>query len=182
MAWDPIEIGELKLITGDTMFDELNGAVERIRRRYLDRFGRNPYLGELLYTLRTIAECASPSVVEDPTLPHINNILSSLTVPTRSDQIDPGDYVAGLDEDGEVLISSTTASGSTRTNAPVLRVQVEDNRPQEVVCRYTLLSPDLSDLAVQCLVRMCALNDLLSYDILDPRLVVRFEKVALECT
>lgn len=177
MAWDDYEVGDLELISGDIMFDELHGAVKRIRRHYLERFGRNPYLGELLYTLCRIAEYDSPSVVEDLTLPSIENVLSSLTVPTHSDQFDPGHYKACIDEDDEVWISPTTGSGaSTCLGDPVLRLKVEDNRPLEVVCRYTPLSPDISDVAARCLIRLCALDDLLDYDLLDPGLAVRFEK------
>lgn len=178
MAWDDYEVGDLELISGDITFDELHGAVQRIRKHYLQRFGRNPYLGELLYTLCRIAvDYAPPSVVEDLTLPPIENVLSSLTVPTHSDQFDPGHYEASIDEDDEVWISPTTESaGSIRLGDPVLRLQVEDNRPQEVVCRYTPLSPDISDAAAHCLIRLCALSDLLDYDLLDPGLVVRFEK------
>jgi len=176
MAWDRYTVGDLQLISGDTMFDELNGAVKRIRKQYLERFGRSPYLGELLYTLCRIADDYTPSRVEDVTLPPIKEILSPLTSPIQSDQIDPGIYEAGLDEDGVVWIELTATSGSTCPNTPVLRVQVEDKRPQEVLCRYTILSSGISDAAARCLIRLCALNDLLRYNILAPELSVRFEK------
>lgn len=177
MAWDHYEIGGLELVSGDTMFDELRGAVRRIRREYLERFGRNPYLGELLYTLCRIVENATPSVVEDPTPPLIENILSSLTVPTPSDLIDPGNYEAGFNDYGEVEIGpGVGALGTTRSGAPVLRLRIDDHRPQEVVCRYTLLSLEVSDTTARCLIRYCALSGLLRYDTLDPKLVVRFEK------
>jgi hypothetical protein len=69
MAWDIYHVGGLELTSGDIMFDHLRDAVKRIRRHYLERFGRNPYFGELLYTLWRIAEDISPRIVEDPTLP-----------------------------------------------------------------------------------------------------------------
>jgi hypothetical protein len=176
MAWDDYQVGGLELISGDIPFDELHGAVKRIRRHYMERFARNPYLGELLYTLCRIAENTSPSVVEDLTLPLIETLLSPLKVPTHSDQFDPGHYEASFDDDGEVWIWPEAASSGVNRLPDVLRVQVEDNRPQEVVCRYTSLSPDISDAAARCLIRDCALRRLLRYNLLEPGLVVRFEK------
>lgn len=180
MAWDDYEEGDLELISGDITFDELHGAVKRIRRHYLERFGRNPYLGELLYTLCRIAEFDSPKVpkvVEDTMLPPVKDVLSCLTVPTHSDQCDPGNYEAVMDDEEVVWIAPRTESGgSTNLGDRILRLEIEDNRPQEVVCRYSLLSSDISDAQARCLIRSCALNVFLNYDILDPGLVVRFEK------
>jgi hypothetical protein len=166
MAWDDYDVGDLKLISGDIMFCELHDAVKRIRKQYLDRFGRNPYLGELLYTLCRIA---SPGVVEDLKLPPIKSVLSALSAPTSSDQIDPGKYQAGFAEDGEVLIFA-------EPGPDLVRVQIEDNRPEEVVCHYTVFSPDISDAAARCLIRYCALRRLLKYDLMDPELAVRFHR------
>ena len=174
MAWDDYKVGDLKLISGDLVFDTMRDAVRRIRRHYLERFGRNPYLSELLYTLYRIANSRSPHIVEDARFPPVAELLSSLTSPTASEQIDPGKYEAGWDESGELLIwPKTKGAGS---DAPVLRLQVEDNRPEEVVCRYTLLAPGLSDAAACCLIRWCALIRLLKYDLVDLELVARFEK------
>lgn len=177
MAWDNYEVGGLELISGDILFDELGGAIKRIRRHYLERFGRNPYFGELLYTLRRIAELPSRRVIEDLALPAMEALLSSLDAPTHHDQFDPGHYVGGFNDYGELLIWPESApSGQTGFPDPVLRVEVEDYRPEEVICRYTPLSPDISDAAARCLIRLCALRNLLRYDILDPKLVVQFEK------
>ncbi|MBL8798811.1 MAG: hypothetical protein JNM56_33265 [Planctomycetia bacterium] len=87
------------------------------------------------------------------------------------------DREAGFNDHGEVEIGPrVTASAATRPGAPVLRLRIEDRRPQEVVCRYTLLACDVSDPVARCLIRYCALQGLLRYDILDPKLVVRYEK------
>jgi hypothetical protein len=174
MAWDDYTVGNLELISGDIPFDALCGAVQRIRKSYLERFGRSPYLGELLYTLCRAVD-TSPILVEDVTLTPIERVLSSLAVPTRADQIDPGAYEAGISEAGEVLITPRT----TATGRPVVRVRVEDARQTEVVCRYAVLSPEISDAAARCLIRLRALHDLLDFDIVDPGLRVRFMKEPL---
>jgi hypothetical protein len=99
-----------------------------------------------------------------------------LTEPTHSDQIDPGKYVASFDDSGEITVWEKEPASSTPSDTPILRLQVEDNRPEEVVCRYTLLRPDLSDAAARCLIRLCVLRNLLRYDILDPKMLLRIEK------
>jgi hypothetical protein len=176
MAWDNYKVGDLKLISGDLVFDHLRDAVRRIREHYLERFGRNPYLSELVYTLFRIANSKSLRVVEDSTFPRVADLLSSLISPTSSDQIDPGKYEAGWNESAELLIWPITKGSGASSDAPVLRMEVEDNRPEEVVCRYTLIGSGISDAAAACLIRWCALMRLLKYDLLDPELVVRFEK------
>jgi len=60
----------------------------------------------------------------------------------------------------------------------VVRVQIEEDGSQGVICRYSILSPEISDSGARCLIRMCALEQLLNYDILGPGFSVRFERVS----
>jgi hypothetical protein len=170
MAWDPHDVGPLYLLSGDAPFDTLAGAVQKLRREYLERFGRNPYLAELVYTLCRLAECSS-GLVEDASLPPVESVLSRFASPTPADYIDPGDYEAGIDaEDGDICI------GRGRSGATVVRAAIDRTSAHEVCCRYSILTPDVSDAAARCLIRYCAMHWLLGIDILNRELVVRFER------
>jgi hypothetical protein len=173
MAWDDHEVGNLELIDGDIVYDVLHGALKHIRKSYLERFGRAPYLAEVLYALCRIAGYASPGVVEDSAIPPLHAILASFSVPRHADQIDPGNYVGGFNDAGEVVILPEGGLGNS-----VVRVQIEDDGSQGVICRYSILSPEISDSGARCLIRTCALEQLLNYDILGPGFSVRFERVS----
>jgi len=169
MAWDHYEVEQLKLISGDATFDTLRGALQKLRREYLERHGRPPYLAELVYTLCRLPD-ASQGLVEDASLPLVKDVLSAFTSPTPTDHIDPGEYEAGFDEESEDVCIGLRPSGDTVVRATITRDEGVVN------VSYSVLSPDLSDAAARCLIRSCGVNWLLGIDIRDENLVIHFER------
>ena len=58
----------------------------------------------------------------------------------------------------------------------VLRGQVVENGGTDILCRYTILLPSITDGMAKSLIRLCVLQDLLDYDIIDGGLNIQFEQ------
>jgi hypothetical protein len=179
MAWEPFEQGPIQGFSGDFPLNEIRSVLSRIRREYLERFGRNPFFAELLYTLYQVVAAQPSLTTEDEQIPQLQTFFASLTWPTSSMLIDPSEYQGFLDEEGTYFTvrSQQGASRLGPPGEPVLRVEVVDVVDKEILCRYTPLSPTILDVVAKCLIRQCVLSDMLDYDLTDPDLKVLFERV-----
>jgi hypothetical protein len=178
MAWEEFQRGVVRGLSGDLPFDEMRSAVERIRRSYLERFGRNPYFAELLHALQATVEADPPAYVADDALPSLERLVESVGAETAFEHIDPGYYEGALDEEtGDFLVfPRVTAPGIRMRDSAVLRGQVIEDGENSVLCRYTILSPSITAGMARSLIRQCVLQDLLDYDIIDGGLTIRFER------
>jgi hypothetical protein len=181
MAWEEFyQRGAVCGLTGDEPYDEMRAAVERIRRSYLERFGRNPYFAELLHVLQAIVEADPCAYVADATLPSLERVVESVGAGTAFEHIDPGYYEGALDgENGDVLVFPCVTEPEIQTrDSAVLRGQVIETGENNVLCRYTILSPSITDGMARSLIRQCVLQDLLDYNIIDGGPTVQFERTA----
>lgn len=174
MAWDNYECGGVWVLSGDKPFDEFGATVQRLRKAYLERWGRPPYLAELLYPLVRIAELGPNPPVADEKLPSIDALLSLVGGLTAAEHIEPGNYEGAFDgESDDFLIFPRNAL--TR-DAMVVRGEVTKPTDKGVVCRYEVLSPAITGRMALCLIRYCVMDALLEYDLTDPDLTIRFER------
>lgn len=174
MAWDDYEIGGVWLLSGDTPFDVMSAAVAKLHKTFLDRWGRPPYLAELLYPLLSIAGQGPNPAIADEKPPTIEALLALVGGLTANEHIEPGDYEGAFDGDGEdFLIFRRKTEGRTGL---VVRGDVQQPDEKSVVCRYEILAPALTDRPAQCLIRSCVLEALLDLDLADRDLSIRFER------
>jgi hypothetical protein len=178
MAWEEFERGAVRGVTGDDPFDEMGAAVKRIRRAYLERFGRNPYFAELLHALQGTVAIDPPAYVADATLPTLERLVESVGAGTTFEHIDPGYYVGALEEEtGDFVVFPRVKPPEIQTkDSLVLRGQVIEKGENSVLCRYTILLPSITDGMAQSLIRQCVLQDLLDYNVIDGGLTIRFER------
>lgn len=180
IASEGLRSKDIRGAMGDGPFDEMRSAVNRIRRSYLERFGRNPYFAELLYPMRMTVQAEPPGYVTDTTLPTLDQLAHWAGTGTTSEHIDPGHFEAGIDEEtGDFLVfpRGTPTKPQTR-DSMVLRGEVIESGDNGVLCRYTVLSPSLSDGMARSLIRQCVLQDLLDHNVVDGNLKIRFERTA----
>jgi hypothetical protein len=174
MAWDDHEIGGVWLLSGDKPFDVMSEAVAELHKAFLDRWGRPPYLAELLYPLLSVAEQGPNPAVADGRLPSMEALLSFVGGLTAAEHIEPGNYEGAFDgESDDFLILPRGAVGRAG-----LAVRGDVQRPDEmsVVSRYEICSPKLTDRMAHCLIRTCVLESLLDLDLSDRDLSIRFER------
>jgi hypothetical protein len=179
-AWEEFQDGAVRGVTGDRPIGEMSSALRRIRRRYVERFGRNPYFAELLYALRGALLADPPADVEDQTLPTLEQLVEVVGADTAFEHIDPGYYEGAIDEEtGDFLVFPLAAPDKPWTrDSMVLRGQVVEEGEKSVLCPYTILSPSIADGMARSLIRQCVLQDLLDYDVIDGGLTIRFERTA----
>jgi hypothetical protein len=180
MAWEELWWGPVRGMTGDLPFDEIHSALDHIRRGYVERWGRNPYFAELLYVLRITVAADPPAYVADDVLPNFERLAELVGAGATFEYIDPGDYVAGLDEEtGDFLVfPREIPTGRRPRDVMVLRGQVIENGENSVLCPYSILSPAITDGMAKSLIRLCVLQNLLDYNIIDGDLTIRFERTA----
>src|SRR5258708_4881414 len=143
MAWDDHEFGAVWLLSGDKPFDEMSSVVKRLHKAFLDRWGRPPYLAELLYPLLSVAEMGPNPAVADEKLPSMESLLSFVGGLTAAEHIEPGNYEAVSDEEsGDFFI--VPRNSSTRTER-VVRAEVLQPEDGSIICRYEILSPAITD-------------------------------------
>jgi hypothetical protein len=179
-GWEEFQDGAFRGVTGDRPIGEMSSALRRIRRRFIERFGRNPYFAELLYALLGVVDADPPDYVADHTFPTLEELVESVGAGTEFEDIDPGHYEGAIDEEtGDFLVFplATPAKPQTR-DSMVLRGQVVEEGEKSVLCPYTILSPSITDGMARSLIRQCVLQDLLDYDVIDGGLTVRFERSA----
>ncbi len=173
MAWDDHEIGGVWFLSGDKPFDEMAGVVQRLHKAFLDRWGRPPYLAELLYPLLSMAEMGPNPAVADEKLPSMAALLQFVGGLTAAEHIEPGDYEGASDgESDDFLILPRKSKGR---KGMVVRGEVV-TVDGTTVCRYEILSPKITDRMALCLIRYCVLDELLGYDLTDRDLAIRFER------
>ncbi len=179
MAWEPFQSGRSHGITGDTPFDEVRHAINRINRTYVERFGRKVYLAELLYALMGVVSGDIESYLSDDSLPEPQDFLRCVEN-AAFDHIDPGHYEGGLDAESEDFVIFPRHEPDDRPfqDTVVVRGQVVPASEQDLLCRYSVLSPEITHKMAQSLIRQCVLQDLLDYDIVDGNKMIRFEPVA----
>jgi hypothetical protein len=139
MAWEGSEYSGVWIESGDAPFDEMSGVVERLHKEFLERWGRPPYLAELLYPLLSVAAMGPNPAVADEKLPSMDTLISFVGGLTPAEHIEPGDYEGASDgESDDFLIFPRKA----RTRAAMV-VRAEVLQPDEatVICRYEVLSP-----------------------------------------
>jgi hypothetical protein len=177
MAWEEFQIGSVRVITGDTPYDEMRHAVDRINRAYLERFGRRAYLAELLCALEGVIGVDVSAYVADETVPPLEKVLACVAN-NPTDHIDPGEYKAGFDDETDdfLIYPESDTSGRPAREIAVVRGQVVANSDTEIVVRYQILSPSITDGMAQSLIRQCVLQAALDYNIVDGGLSIRFER------
>jgi hypothetical protein len=177
MAWEEFQRGAVRGVTGDEPFDEMRSAVERIRRSYFDRFGRNPYFAELLHVLQATVEADPPAYVTDDALPTLERLVESVGTNAKFEHIDPDNYEGAFDAENEdfLVFPRPAAPDSGTTRSPVLRGQVTEAE-DSISCRYAILSPSITDGMAKSLIRQCVLHDLLGYNLTDRGLAIQFER------
>ena len=180
MAWEDFKRGSVRGVTGDFPLDELRAAIKRIRREYLPRFGRNPYLAELLHALLAVVEANPSAYVADERLPTLDALVSSLGGLGAFEHIDPSEFKGALDAESDdfLIFPRVMPSGQQSRESAVVRGAVTSSGERELLCRYAILTSSLTDRMAQSLIRKCVLQDLLGYDVVDGGLSVRFERRA----
>jgi hypothetical protein len=174
MAWDDYEIGGVWLLSGDIPFDEMSGVVERLHKEFLERWGRPPYLAELLYPLLSVVAMGPNPAVADARLPSMDALLSSVGGLTAAEHIEPGGYEGAYDgESDDFLILPRAAKAR---EGMVVRGEVLQPDNRSVICRYEILSPSITDRMAHCLIRYCVLDALLDINLADRDLTIRFER------
>jgi hypothetical protein len=174
MAWDDYECGGVWILSGDAPFDEIGAAVKHLHKEYLERWGRPPYLAELLYTLLRYIDLDTNRPVADERLPSLEELMKFVGGLTVTEHIEPGNYEGASDgESDDFLIFPRNAK--TR-EAMVVRGEVQQSDDDSVTCRYELLSTALTDRMAHCLIRYCVLDALLGIDLTDRDLAIRFER------
>jgi hypothetical protein len=176
MAWEDYECGGVWILSGDTPFDEMSGVVERLHKKFLERWGRPPYVAELLYALLSHVDLYPNRPVADETLPSLDALIASVGGLAPAEHIDPGDYEAALDaESNDFLIYPRTAAANPHAS---LAVRGAITRPGDgsIVCRYETPSPTITDRMAHCLIRYCVLQEFFDYDLTDRDLLIHFER------
>jgi hypothetical protein len=179
-GWEEFRCGAIRGISGQYPRDEMRSAVKRIRRSYLERFGRNPYLAELLYALQGTVEVDPPAYAADPDVPSLERLVEAAGTGTAFEHIDPGSYVGALDAESDdfLVYPRVNPPGPLRRETMVLRGELIEQGANSVLCRYRILAPSITDGMAHSLIRQCVLQDLLDYDIIDGGLTIRFERTA----
>ena len=176
MAWDDHEIGGVWLLSGDMPFDEMADVVKRFHKEFLERWGRPPYLAELLYPLLSIARMDPNPAVADEKLPSMEALLSFVGGLTAAEHIEPGDYEAGFsDENNDFFIFPRRGTSRPR-DAVAVRGEVIRPGDGSIICRYETPSSGITDRMAHCLIRYCVLDALLKFDLVDRDLSIRFER------
>jgi hypothetical protein len=178
IPWVGLTIGSIREAIGDVPFDEMRSAVNRIRRAYVERFGRNPYFAELAYPSLIIVEAEPDEYVADAALPSLRQ-LANWAGRTPIEHIDPGPYEGSLDmESDDFNISPRGVSSELLRSSIVVRGEVTKLGNKNVLCRYEILSPTITDGMAKSLIRECVLRALYHYDTTDRDLSIRFERRA----
>lgn len=176
MAWDDHEIGGVWFLSGDRPFDVMSAAVAQLKKEFLERWGRPPYLAELLYPLLFTAEAGPNPSLADETPVTVDALVAFVGGPAAVDHVEPGKYEGAFDaESDDFLILPHDAVGR---EGLAVRGQVEQPDERTVVCRYQIVAPALTDRGARCLIRSCVLTDLLDIDLTDRDLTIRFERSA----
>ena len=175
MAWDPHECSGVWIESGDIPFDVMSGALEKLQKVFLERWGRPPYLAELLYPLLFLAEMPTNRPVADEQLPSMEALISFVGGLTPAEHIEPGDFEAAFEEDSDDCLVFSR-SGNWSRESMVVRVEVLQPEDGGIVCRYETLSPGITDRMAHCLIRDCVLRCLYKTDLTDPDLSLRFER------
>lgn len=123
MAWDDHEIGGVWLLSGDMPFDEMAEVVERFHKEFLDRWGRPPYLAELLYPLLSIAETGPNPAIADEKPPSAEALLKFVGGLTAAEHIEPGNYEGMSDGDSDdfLIVPRKAKAGSAVVRCEVLQ-------------------------------------------------------------
>jgi len=172
MAWDDHKIGGVWLLSGDIPFDAMHAAVDGLNKAFLDRWGRPPYLAELLYPLLSVAARGPNPAVADEVLPSIEDLLKFVGGPTTADHIEPGDYEGASDGESDDFVIFPRKGDTT---VPVVRGEAAE-ADGGYACRYDVLAPTLTDRTARVLIRACVLEALLGVDLSDRDLSIRFER------
>jgi hypothetical protein len=177
MAWDEFQRGSIRGVSGDEPIDEMRYALKRIRRSYLERFGRSPYFAELLHTLLTIVEANPSAYVIDDDLPYLERLSELVGAATSIEHIDPSHYEGASDAESEdfLVLPRVDVHGDETMQSPVIRGQIIKN--DSILCRYTIHSPLITDRMAKILIRQCVLHDLMNYNINDTGLTILFERM-----
>jgi hypothetical protein len=174
MAWDDHEVGGVWLLSGDFPFDAMAPVVERLQKAFLERWGRPPYLAELLYPLVSIASQGPNPAIADEQPPSIEALLSFVGGLSAREHIEPGNYEGGFDgESDDFLIFPRAAHARWEI---VIRGEIQRPDDATIVCRYEVHSPGITDRMAHCLIRFCVLDALLECDLTDRKLSIRFER------
>jgi hypothetical protein len=180
MAWEEFQRGPIRGITGDLPFDEMRSAAKRVRRAYLERFGRNPYFAEMLHALQAAVAADPSAYVAEGTLPTLERLVESVGAGHSFEHIDPANYEGALDEESDdfLVFPRVSPPGKRSRDSAVLRGSVTPTGDNGVLCRYTILSPSITDGMAKSLIRQCVLQDLMDYNIIDRSWSIRFERMA----
>jgi len=179
MARDDHELCDVWLLYDDKPFDEMAGVVGRLHKACLDRWGRQPYLAELLYPLWQLVTSGADRAVADEQVLSFESLLQLVGGPTAADRIESGNYEAGFDgESNDFLIWPRSAEADIRVSL-VVRGEVFGSE-SGTDCHYEILLPVITDRMARCLIRNCVLDPLLDYDLTNRDHPIQFQR-SLSC-
>ena len=145
----------------------------------MERFGRRPYLAELFFALEGVVSADVGARLADDFVPAPAALLSCVpNVPIE--HIDPGQYEGALDGESDdfLIFPRDNPTGRPIRETVVVRGEVIPSDDRNILCRYSILSPAITDKTAHALVRQCVLQDLMDYNVIDGGLTIRFDRRA----